>query len=255
LFVRPIGITPDEAIDKLAQKNIVAQQLADAPHALKIAAGGVAETLAAIPCIVQDPAAGLVVQYASLNGVIADLCAAPGGKAIAMADTLTEGYVFASDLSAQRMQRLTDNIQRIGNLRVVVAVGDARHPAVAACDGVLIDAPCTGTGTLRRHPDGKWRLTQDDLRALTRLQADVLDAAATIVRPGGTLVYSTCSIEDEENVQQVQAFIERQNGAFRLAPPSDWTHATQLNEDGMLVVLPHVHGFDGAFAARMERVR
>jgi 16S rRNA (cytosine967-C5)-methyltransferase len=68
-------------------------------------------------------------------------------------------------------------------------------------------------------------------------------------------VYSTCSIEDEENVQQVQAFIERQNGAFRLAPPSNWHDQAQLNEHGMLVMLPHVHGFDGAFAARMERVR
>jgi 16S rRNA (cytosine967-C5)-methyltransferase len=119
---------------------------------------------------------------------------------------------------------------------------------------VLLDAPCTGTGTFRRHPDGKWRVQPADLAALTRLQRELLDAAATIVRPGGLLVYSTCSIEPEENEQQVQAFLERQNGVFRLSPPSSWHDQTQLNDEGMLVILPQRHGFDGAFAARLERV-
>ncbi|HEY0809279.1 MAG TPA: RsmB/NOP family class I SAM-dependent RNA methyltransferase, partial [Longimicrobiales bacterium] len=196
---------------------------------------------------------GLVARYAALDGVVADLCAAPGGKAIALADRLTSGFIVASDVSAVRMQRLTENLMRIGRLPVHVAVGDARFPIVASCDGVLLDAPCTGTGTFMRHPDGKWRIQPADLQALVQLQAEMLDAAAPIVKRGGTLVYSTCSIEPEENETQVLNFLERHN-TFRLASPSSWYEPTQLNERGMLMMLPHRHGFDGAFAARLERV-
>ena len=145
-------------------------------------------------------------------------------------------------------------LERFPQLPVSVTVADALRPPIAQCDAVLIDAPCTGTGTFRRHPDGKWRIRPEDLAALTALQADILDAAAPLLRPGGMLVYSTCSLEPEENALQVRAFLDRQHGGFRLVPPSSWHDETQLTEDGMLLMLPHRHGFDGAFAARMVRV-
>jgi 16S rRNA (cytosine967-C5)-methyltransferase len=251
LFIRPVGISVLAAVAQLEARGINAEEAA--PDALRIAShANVTDVLATIPAIVQDPAAGLVTRYAKLDGVVADLCAAPGGKAIALADRLTRGFVFATDVSATRIQRLIENVQRLGKLALQVAVADGRAPPIRECDGVLLDAPCTGTGTFKRHPDGKWRIQPADLAALVQLQTELLDAAAQIVRPGGVLVYSTCSIEPEENELQVLNFLERQR-RFRLAAPTAWDDQTQLNERGMLTVLPHRHGFDGAFAARLER--
>ncbi len=255
LYIRPIGRAPIEAIAELASHKIEAEPVEGAPDALHItSAQPVTAVLEATPSIVQDPAAGLVVRYADLDGVVADLCAAPGGKAIAIADGLTRGFVVASDVSANRMQRLTENLRRLPNLPVHVLVADGLYPALAACDAVLIDAPCTGTGTFRRHPDGKWRIKPADLKALVALQRGLLHAAAQLLQSGGILTYATCSLEPEENELQVRAFLEEQSGAFRLAPPSSWHDNTQLTNDGMLQLLPHRHGFDGAFAARLVRV-
>jgi 16S rRNA (cytosine967-C5)-methyltransferase len=254
LYIRPIGVTAGAAQRLLSAQGIGAELVDNAPDALRIASNAtVSDVLAAVPAIVQDPAAGLVVRYAALTGVVADVCAAPGGKAVAMASRLERGFVLASDIARARMQRLIDNVQRIGGLPVHVAVADARMPIARSCDGVLLDAPCTGTGTFRRHPDGKWRIQPADLEALVALQRELLDAAAQIVKPGGVLVYSTCSIEAEENTDQVQAFLTR-NGAFRLSAPSSWHDQSQLDENGMLTVLPQRHGYDGAFAARLERI-
>ena len=205
LFIRPVGITPEAALQRLPN----AETIASAPDALRITGDvSVTDVLDVVPAIVQDPAAGLVVRYAGFtDGLIADVCAAPGGKAIAMAAGLAAGKVIATDLSLSRMQRLIENKTRIGDLRLLVAVADGRQPAVRQADGVLLDAPCTGTGTFRRHPDGKWRIQPADLANLVELQANLLDAAAAIVRPGGVLVYSTCSIEPEENELQVTEFL------------------------------------------------
>lgn len=255
LFIRPVGITRADAKDRLEYVNIDAEIIEAAPDALRITSQtSVPNIFQAVPAIVQDPAAGLVARYAALDGVIVDLCAAPGGKAIAIADTLTRGFVVAADVSPGRMQRITENVERLGNLKVHTVAADARHPIVKEADGVLIDAPCTGTGTFRRHPDGKWRIQPADLKALVKLQAELLDAAADIVRPGGVLVYSTCSIEDEENARQIDRFMERQSGKFRLASPESWHDETQRDERGMLTILPHRHGFDGSFAARLEKL-
>jgi 16S rRNA (cytosine967-C5)-methyltransferase len=252
LFIRPVGVAAEDGVVQLQARGITAERVA--PDALRITSdASVLDVLAAVPAIVQDPAAGLVARYAALDGIVADLCAAPGGKAIAMADQLTRGLVVATDVSAARMHRLTENVQRIGKLAVHVAVADALAPVVASCDGVLLDAPCTGTGTFKRHPDGKWRIQASDLQALVQLQSEMLDAAAQIVKRGGTLVYSTCSIEPEENETQVLNFLERHKN-FRLKSPMSWYEPRQLNDRGMLTMLPHWHGFDGAFAARMERI-
>lgn len=217
--------------------------------------GSVADALAASPAIVQDPAAGLVARYvAARAGVVADLCAAPGGKTIAMANDVGErGFVIASDISPSRLVRVVENAQRTGMRNIRYAVADARSPAVTSADVVLIDAPCTGTGTFRRHPDGKWRVQQEDLQALVKLQSEILDAASGVVNVGGILVYSTCSIEPEENQEQVSAFLERHPNFLR-RPPADWHDPASIDEVGNLVLLPQQSGYDGAFAARLERV-
>jgi 16S rRNA (cytosine967-C5)-methyltransferase len=132
-------------------------------------------------------------------------------------------------------------------------LADGRLPPFRCADIVLIDAPCTGTGTLRRHPDGRWRITPDDLASLAALQTGLLDSAAALVAPGGLLVYATCSLEPEENELQVTALLER-HPHFSIEP-GPVRDSGLLHPDGSLRLLPHVHGYDGAFAARLRRSR
>jgi len=117
---------------------------------------------------------------------------------------------------------------------------------------VLVDAPCTGTGTFRRHPDARWRLKISDLAVMGALQREILRAAASVVRPGGLLVYSTCSLEPEENDAQVDAFLADRADFTLESPPAGVVPDTVL-DGGRLRVLPHRHGVDGAFAARLRR--
>jgi 16S rRNA (cytosine967-C5)-methyltransferase len=118
---------------------------------------------------------------------------------------------------------------------------------------VLVDAPCLGTGAFARHPDARWRITLDALAALERRQAELLDDAAAAVAPGGLLVYGTCSIEPEENVMQVDAFLAR-HPEFR-REPSETFPAALTSPEGDLMILPQRHHMDGAFAARLRRAR
>jgi len=202
---------------------------------------------------VQDPASTLVVRYADVppGSVVADLCASPGGKALEL--SRDAHHVFAMDRSEGRMQRLLTNLHRLEAPSVIPIVGDARHPAIGPVDAVLVDAPCTGTGTFRRHPDARWRLKVSDLAVMAATQRSILSAAAHVVRPGGLLVYSTCSLEPEENDAQVERFLAENEG-WRLEPPADGVIPVSVLDAGRLRVLPHRHGADGAFAARLRRV-
>jgi 16S rRNA (cytosine967-C5)-methyltransferase len=202
----------------------------------------------------QDPAATLVTRYASVpaGATVADLCAAPGGKALELARTA--GTVLAGDASRNRLARVRENVQRLDAPNVIPFVGDAMHPAVRDMDAVLLDVPCTGTGTFRRHPDARWRLKASDFAVLPSLQRSLLRAAATAVRPGGLLIYSTCSLELEENDEQVTTFLAEHPDWTLEAPPEGVVPDTVLDE-GRLRVLPQLHGTDGAFAARFRRPR
>ncbi|HSJ23794.1 MAG TPA: 16S rRNA (cytosine(967)-C(5))-methyltransferase RsmB [Longimicrobiales bacterium] len=253
LYLRGLAGGSD-VIRLLAEAGVDVATVPGAPGALHVRAGPVSAALAAAPVIVQDPAAGLVVTYAgAVDGlVVADLAAAPGGKALALADRAA--FVVASDVSAGRLARARENLERLtafGPVPVGLLVADGRRPALKPVDVVLLDAPCTGTGTLRRHPDGRWRIQPRDMVALVRLQAELLDAAATLVRPGGLLLYSTCSLEREENEEQVKRFLAGQR-QFEVEPGPALAGGV-IRGDGMLEVLPHEHGWDGAFAARLRR--
>jgi len=256
LFLRPLGVSVADALDALHGAGIEAVAV---PGMLAIRLGpGVAPAaaLAVVPAVVQDPAAGLVVDCIGTAGgaIVADLCAAPGGKAIVLAagrEGSRPRRVLASDLSVRRLDRLRENAQRVGGLPLVVAVADGRAPALASADVVLVDAPCSGTGTLRRHPDARWRLGPPDIASLVRLQDELLDGAARVVPPGGLLVYATCTLEGEENEDRVMAFLQR-HPEFR-AEPCTGVDTAFLDETGRLRALPHVHGFDGAFAALLRR--
>jgi 16S rRNA (cytosine967-C5)-methyltransferase len=202
----------------------------------------------------QDPASTMVTQYACVpaGAGVADLCAAPGGKSIEL--SRAAGQVFASDLSFARLQRVRENIGRLEIATIFAFVADARMPAIRPMDVVLVDAPCTGTGTFRRHPDARWRLKISDLAVMASLQRSILKAAATVVKPGGLLVYSTCSLEPEENDEQVARFLADHPG-WRIEPPPDGVVPSSVLDSGCLRVLPQRHGTDGAFAARLRRPR
>jgi 16S rRNA (cytosine967-C5)-methyltransferase len=201
---------------------------------------------------VQDPASTLVTKYASIpeGAVVADVCAAPGGKSVEL--TRRASLVFASDLSPARIKRVVENARRMDLPSVHAFVADARKPAVRAVDAVLIDAPCTGTGTFRRHPDARWRLKASDLAVMSKLQRDILRAASAVVKPGGLLVYSTCSLEIEENDAQVERFLA-EHSEWTLEPPAEGAVPPAVLDAGRLRVLPQRHGTDGAFAARLRR--
>lgn len=256
VYVRPIGMDVEEARVLLASAGIETERAGPSPDTFRLgAAADVRAALSTVPAVVQDPAAALVVRYADLprDGVVADLCAAPGGKALAVAGMRDSGLVAAGDVSVRRLARLRENAQRPGAPPVHVFAGDARRPPLRAADAVLLDVPCTGTGTLRRHPDARWRIGPDDLAALVLLQREILEAASCLVRPDGILVYATCSLEEEENGGQVDAFLEA-HPEFEPAPGGD-VDASCLDAARRLFVRPQEHGTDGAFAARMRRTR
>lgn len=256
--VPPLAIVPllrgDEAraqaiaaIEALGGRAAPAGRGADA---LVVEGVGVEAVLERVPAFVQDPAATLVGRFVDVRPgqIVADLCAAPGGKALYLARA--GAYVVASDPSMSRLALLADNVARTGlSVRVVRARAEA--PPVATADVVLVDAPCTGTGTLRRHPDARWRLSPGDVSSLARVQARIVRGAARAVPSGGLLVYSTCTLEVEENEGVVDGFLEAHgdfHGEFAPALGFD-----DVDDRGRLAVSPARSGFDGAFAARMRR--
>ncbi len=257
IIIQPFSMTAPEAAAVLnAESDMTAETLTSHANGVRLLHGDVARALELVPGIVQDPAARLVTRYigATSKDTVLDVCAAPGGKAIGLAQKA--GYTAASDLSLPRLQRVRENLERVRGQGVAMAAGlvvaDARKPPFREADIVFVDAPCTGTGTLRRHPDGRWRLQPSDLRALVTLQREILEAAASCVRTGGILVYATCSLEPEENEEQVEWLMKTIPG-FAVAPPPDFP--MRLDRRGFLHILPQDHGFDGAFAARLRKVR
>jgi 16S rRNA (cytosine967-C5)-methyltransferase len=200
--------------------------------------------------LVQDPAQSMVIRFAGISdGWVYDACAAPGGKSLALSHR--GARVIAGDVNPRRLRRVSENLARAGTGHELVLVADALHPPLRPVDGVLLDAPCLGTGTFARHPDARWRVTPAALEELARQQSVMLDALALVVRPGGMLVYATCSLEPEENECQVDAFLTR-NQEFR-REPNPGIPQELLTPLGDLMILPQRHRMDGAYAARLRR--
>ena len=186
---------------------------------------------------------------------VLDLCAAPGGKTTHLAALMdATGELVAVERHPGRAAALARTCERMhaGNVRVVAA--DAVRPPDGQFDRVLLDPPCSGLGTLRSRPDLRWRVSPDDVAQLASRQARLLSAAAAKVSPGGTLVYSTCTISPDENERQIETFLEANPdfGADDLgAEFPGWEHP---RVPGCLLALPHVQGSDGFFIARLRRV-
>jgi 16S rRNA (cytosine967-C5)-methyltransferase len=213
---------------------------------------------------VQDAAAALPARlFGDINGkVIADLCAAPGGKTAQLAQA--GARVTAVDRSPARMTRLHDNLARL-SLEADVVVADAvEWPGAAeSFDGILIDAPCTSTGTIRRHPDVAWLRQEGDIAPLVALQKRLLQKAVTLLKPGGTLVYCTCSLEPEEGEAAISTLLAGESGLRRapIAPSEVAGLAEIITSEGDLRTLPchlphadpRLAGLDGFYASRLVK--
>ena len=211
---------------------------------------------------VQDESAMLVPYLLSPENTqfIVDLCAAPGGKTTHLAHLMgNTGKLVAVDVSAEKIALLQKNCRRVSASNVETRVLDAMQADlgfIKTADAVLIDAPCSGFGTLRRHPDIRWNKTFDQIRALSEMQYNLLKNVAQHIKPGGILIYSTCSIEPMENEEVIQRFladfpmytIENARRFLPDVPPS------VITPQGFVQTFPHEHGVDGAFAARLRRV-
>ena len=192
--------------------------------------------------------------------MVVDFCAGAGGKTLLLGALMrSQGRLYAFDVSADRLAKLTPRLARSGLSNVHPQVlGNERDVKVkrlaGKIDRVLVDAPCTGFGTLRRNPDLKWRQPESAVAELAAKQASILAAAATLVKPGGRLVYATCSVLPDENERIVEGFLAAHPQFTQASAAAELARANIALDTGpALKLLPHVHGCDGFFAAVLTR--
>jgi 16S rRNA (cytosine967-C5)-methyltransferase len=184
---------------------------------------------------------------------VIDLCAAPGGKTTFIAERLAGcGTVTAVEKYDTKRALIQRSCERLGIGNVTVLTGDARTVELPPADRVLADVPCSGLGTLRKKPDIKWKREPEDIARLAEIQAAILDNAARMVKPGGVLVYSTCTTEPEENGQLIDAFLAA-HPEFLIEDASAFVNRSVVTERGWIETWPHRHHVDGSFAVRMRR--
>lgn len=276
LRVNPLRARVEDVEAEFAARKIHAARGSLSPAALRVEGAGAVDELPGFAegrFQVQDEGSQLVAWVVDppAEGVVADLCAGPGGKSTHLAELLAQkgagegSKVWAFDVHPHRVELVVESARRLGvEGLVAAAAADARSLrglGLPLFDRVLVDAPCTGTGVLRRRPDLRWRRTPEDLPALVALQRELLAEAARLTKVGGVLVYSTCSLEEEENLQNAAWFLETHPGfrpspvAPHLPPPAQAKLAPdRLDLEGSAVQLwPHLDGTDGMFIFRAVR--
>jgi 16S rRNA (cytosine967-C5)-methyltransferase len=209
--------------------------------------------------MVQDQAAQLVgLMVAPEPGdTVLDACAAPGGKATHLAELMQDqGTVIALENDPGRMRKVLENSERLGTTIVVPTLGDAAKYQRGGFDKILIDAPCSGLGVLRRHPDGRWNKSERTIRERAVGQRRILENCANLLKPGGALVYATCTTEPEENEEIIAAFLSGPGNGFAiddLRPYLPERAATLVDEKGFFHSYPQATEMDGFFGARLVR--
>lgn len=209
--------------------------------------------------LVQDEAAQLVgMMVAPKPGeTVLDACAAPGGKATHLAELMgNQGSVVALDSNAGRLERVAENSTRLGTTIVRPVAGDATTYREGLFDKLLVDAPCSGLGVLRRHPDGRWTKGEKIVAERQAVQRTILANSAALLKPGGTMVYATCTTEPEENEDIINAFIASSRGEFRVDDPRPYLPspvAPLIGPDWFFRTYPEEPSMDGFFAARLVR--
>jgi 16S rRNA (cytosine967-C5)-methyltransferase len=268
-----LRVTREQLAASLAQEDIETEPTRYAPDGLVVRSGNPLRLVSPpkgsdLPpkggsygglFVVQDEASQLVPLVVDVQpGMrVLDLCASPGGKATAMAAAAADnGLVAASDVRPRRLRTLAETVRTLDaqNVRILQVPATGPLPFGPVFDRILVDAPCSGLGTIRRDPDIRWRRSESDLTALSDRQLELLHRAATVLTPGGRLVYATCSSEPEENETVIQRFLEREP-AFALVDLrafSPWLDPF-IDSSGMLHTLPFAHRLEAFFAAALVR--
>jgi len=262
LRVNPLRASLETVEDALQAAGIAVGRMPHLPQALRLLQPvGAINQLPGFEqgwWMVQDCSAQLVGYLVDPQpgNVIVDACAAPGGKTMHLAELMRDdGTIWACDRTAARLRKLEQNRDRLGLQSIHPLVGDSRQMPqwVGHCDRVLLDVPCSGLGTLHRHADARWRQTPDSVKELAALQQELLEQAATWIKPDGWLVYATCTLHPWENEQQIQHFLER-HPDWAIAPPTpDSPPAHFATPEGWVKVLPHQHQMDGFFMVRLRK--
>jgi 16S rRNA (cytosine967-C5)-methyltransferase len=255
----------DELAEALAREHIAAQPTRHAPQGLVVVRGNPLNThLAATGRFAaQDESSQLIAAFAAPRPgeTVLDTCASPGGKTTAMAAAMEDhGLLVAADLRPNRVRLLAQTVGTSGAkaIRIVRLDLEQTLPFGERFDCVVVDAPCSGLGAIRRDPDIKWRREESDLARLASAQRVMLANAGHAVKRGGRLIYSTCSSEPEENEQIVEAFLATRHDFERRPPADGWLSLSSglkpvIDEQGYLHPYPHVHGLEPFFAAWLVR--
>lgn len=260
LRVNQLKISRQELAQKFAAVGIETQQLPHLPHLLRLVkhVGAIRQLpgYAEGWWSVQDASAQLVSYLVNPQPgeVIIDTCAAPGGKTTHLAELMgDQGKIWACDRTASRLNKVKQNTRRLGLRSVQTFTGDSSTVTrfTGQGDRVLVDAPCSGLGTLHRHADARWRQTPQTIAELTELQAKLLNHAATWVKPEGILVYATCTLHPAENEALIQQFLAT-HPEWRILPPEpNEPTATYATSEGWIRVWPHQANMDGFFMVRL----
>lgn len=255
--VNLLKTTPADAVRELAAAGITAEPHPAFPAILLCSGGDVAATAAFAEgrLTIQDAASALAAGVADpkTGQTVLDCCAAPGGKSFAMAERMQNtGRVVSCDIYEHKLTRIAEGAKRLGLSIIEPVLQDAAAPCAAflgQADVVLCDVPCSGLGIIRKKPEIRYK-DEHAIEALPAVQAAILQNCAQYVKPGGTLVYSTCTVLARENEQIVRAFLTK-NPAFEAVP---WNHpACGEQADGMATLLPHRNRTDGFFIAKMRK--
>ena len=282
LRVNQLITTREAFLEKLAQVGIAAKPTSVSPFGIVLEEGGSVPSLPGFregAFYVEDEAAQLIPPLLDPQpgDIVLDTCAAPGGKSTHLADLMhNKGTIYAVDRKGDRLDLLRSNCRRLGVQIVVPIVGDIRQPlewvpmietagspsvnkarlGEPCIDRILVDAPCSGLGVLRRHPEAKWRKGEQALPRHQALQCQILESVAPCLRLGGVLVYSTCSTEPEENEDVIERFC-RLHAEFKREPVVPWLPpAAQkfVTEQGALSTVGNRFSMDGFYAARLRKV-
>lgn len=263
LRTNTLRISRQEFLERLRADGIVAEACSLSPEGISLPGRGQVTSLPGFNeglFTVQDEASQLVAHLLGPQPgeAVLDMCAAPGGKATHLAQLMRDqGTLIATDLNQRRIRRIQESAARLGLHSIQAQAGDvlqSDYLLEQQFDRILLDAPCSGLGVIRRNPEAKWRLQPAELARCAQRQQQLLDVAARHLKPDGVLVYATCSTAPQEDEAVVEDFLSRhhefmvENGA-QLFPA--WT--SLFNSSGYLRLWPHSHGTDGFFAARLRR--
>ncbi len=262
LRINPLRTTLEQVETAMAAAGVQVRRLADLPQALRLV--GHSGSIPQLPgfqegwWMVQDGSAQLVGHLLDPQPgeVIIDGCAAPGGKTMHLAELMGDrGTIWACDRTASRLRKLRQNANRLGFTAIQTYVSDSRYLSqfVNQADRVLLDVPCSGLGTLHRHADARWRQTPETVTELAQLQAELLQQAAAWVKPGGHLVYATCTLHPAENENQIEKFLSHQPDWTLQAPPAHSAAARFTTAEGWIKVWPQQAQMDGFFMARLVK--